>query len=67
MAWNLPDGCSDYDVDVAAGGYDEPEPEDPDNAVELCKRCRDWPCHCLRDWIESEEEDCIPEDESCPF
>lgn len=21
--WNLPDGCSDADVDRAAGGYDE--------------------------------------------
>lgn len=31
MSWNLPDGCTDYDIDRAAGGYDEPEPEDPDN------------------------------------
>lgn len=22
-SWNLPDGCSDADVDRAAGGYDE--------------------------------------------
>ncbi len=27
MAWNLPDGCTDRDVDVAAGGYDAPECE----------------------------------------
>ena len=27
MSWNLPDGTTDYDVDVAAGGYDPPECE----------------------------------------
>lgn len=31
MSWNLPDGCTDEDIDRANGGYDEPEPEDPDN------------------------------------
>lgn len=25
MSWNLPDGCSDFDIDMAAGGYDLPE------------------------------------------
>lgn len=37
MSWNLPDGCTDADIDRAAGGYDEDEyelvyedPEDPD-------------------------------------
>ncbi len=29
MSWNLPDGCTDRDIDMAAPGYyDEPEPED---------------------------------------
>ncbi len=27
MSNYLPDGCTDHDVDVAAGGYDPPEPE----------------------------------------
>jgi hypothetical protein len=27
MSWNLPDGCTDRDIDYAAGGYDEPEEE----------------------------------------
>lgn len=30
MSWNLPDGCTDHDIDVAAGGYDRPEPEEDD-------------------------------------
>ena len=29
MSWNLPDGCTDHDIDMAAPGYwDDPEPED---------------------------------------
>jgi hypothetical protein len=28
MSWNLPDGCTDEDIDMAAPGYwDPPEPE----------------------------------------
>jgi hypothetical protein len=34
MSWNLPDGCTDYDIDVAAGGYDEREFEEDDFDLE---------------------------------
>lgn len=51
MSLYLPDGCTDADVDRAAGGYDDAEPDDPENEYPMvpCRGCNDYPCRCLSD------------------
>ena len=65
MAWNLPDDVTDEMVDRAAGGYDDPEPEDPENEYPLvpCHKCLDYPCRCLEDEMEAE----LAVDDDAPF
>ena len=53
MSWNLPDGCTDSDVDYAAGGY-EHEPEEE----EIREPWEDEPDeHLAARWDEADEGD----------
>jgi len=40
MSWNLPDDVTDEMIDRAAGGYDEPEPEEPEGGYARCPVCK---------------------------
>lgn len=48
MSYNLPDDCSDFDVDVAAGGYDPPEWTCPnkDCGEQWRETPELWVCEC---------------------
>ena len=54
MSWNLPPGCTDRDVDMAAGGYDE-EPEDSAKYSEPWED--DAPSELIAQWDEADEGD----------
>jgi hypothetical protein len=56
MGWNLPDGCTQDDIDRAAGYWDEPEQDDEPDLMEnwdpdedlpkRCRHCGEWDDAC---------------------
>jgi hypothetical protein len=60
--WNMPDGATTEQADRHFG-YDRPDDDEPED--DLCGRCNDYPCRCLRDEQGADTEP--PEDADVEF